>query len=243
MKLELNDLGALLLLAVLGFTIGFGFVMFRWMLAINRRQEREQKIFRPLHYFFPRRTHSPSRPECWIAVRSVSPEAVKLALGLNHAAPCSWEEGLAGSHEFFIGPRVHGWVIVTGLALPTPSEDVDATFLFLTALSKQLGHVQYFYASRLLQHHAWARLDDGCVTRAYAWTGETVWNQGNETLPESEAGMKTFAYGDDTATFGDAEINFEKVPQLAARWSLDPAEVKLNSVRAATGLAGESALG
>ena len=120
---------------------------------------------------------------------------------------------------------------------------MDATFLFLTALSKQLGHVQYFYASRLMQHHAWARLDDGCVTRAYAWTGETVWNQGNETLPESEAGMKTFAYGDDTATFGDAEINFEKVPQLAARWSLDPAEVKLNSVRAATGLAGESALG
>ena len=116
MKLELNDLGALLLLAVLGFTIGFGFVMFRWMLAIHRQQQREQKIFRPLHYFFPRRSHARSRPECWIAVRSVSPEAVKLALGLDHAAPCSWEEGLTGGHEFFISPRVHGWIIVTGLA-------------------------------------------------------------------------------------------------------------------------------
>ena len=243
MKLELNDLGALLLLAVLGFTIGFGFVMFRWMLAVQRRQQQESNNFaRPLN-FFPFQAQSPSRPESWVAVRSVSPEAVKLALGLNRAAPCSWEEGLAGGHDFFISPRVHGWVIVTGLGLPAPGDDVDATFLFLTALSKQLGHVQYFHASRLLRHHAWARLDDGCVTRAYAWTGETVWNQGGETLPEIEVGVKTFAYGDTTATIWDAETNFEKVPQLAARWSLDPAEVKLHSSRQATGIAGESALG
>jgi len=38
-------------------------------------------------------------------------------------------------------------------------------------------------------------------------------------------------------------MNFEKVPQLAARWSLDPARVKLNSFRQATGSAGESAFG
>ena len=145
--------------------------------------------------------------------------------------------------QFFISPRIHGWVIVTGLGLPDPTEDVDATFIFLAGLSRQLGHVQYFYASHLLHHHAWARLDDGCVTRAYAWTGETVWNQGVETLPEIEAEMRLFAYGDNTATFLDAETNFAKVPQLAARWSLDPAEVKLDSARAAIGFAGESVFG
>ena len=133
--------------------------------------------------------------------------------------------------------------VVTGLALPNPTEDVDATFLFLTGLSRQLGHVQYFYASRLFHHHAWARLDDGCVTRAYAWTGETVWQQGVETLPEIKTDVKLFAYGDYTATLLDAEMNFEKVPQLAARWSLDPARVKLNSFRQAKGSAGESAFG
>ena len=79
------------------------------------------------------------------------------------------------------------------------------------------------------------------VTRGYAWTGETVWNQGIETLPEIAAGVKTFAYGENTATLLDAQMNFERVPQLAARWSLDPAEVKLSSVREATGIAGESA--
>jgi len=193
--------------------------------------------------FLPLRPDAPTRPACWLAVRSVSTEAVKTALGLNRAAPCTWVEGLAGSHEFFISPRVHGgWVIVTGLGLPNPSDDVDATFLFLAELSRKLGHVQYFYAERFSRHHAWARLDDGCVTRAYAWTGEAVWNQGNKTMPEAAVGLKTFHYGETGGTMLDAEINFDKVPQLAARWSLDPADVKLDSSRQSIGLAGESAL-
>jgi len=233
------------MLAVFGFTFAFGFFTFRWMLAIHRRQQSESRTSRQSLNFFPFQSHSltTNRPTCWLAIRSVSPEAVKMALGLNRAAPCSWEEGLAGGHEFFISPRVHGWVIVTGLGLPNTDDDVDATFLFLTSLSKQLGHVQYFYASRFMHHHAWARLDEGCVTRAYAWAGETIWNQGAETLPEIEIGLKTFAYGEHTSTILDAETNFEKVPALAARWSLDPAEVRLNSSRQATGIAGESALG
>ena len=233
----------LLILAVHGLALGIGFAILAWMLVLNRRQQREQNHFTPAMNFFPFRSRVPQRPDGWLAVRSASPEAVRLALGLHHAAPCSWEEGLAGGHEFFISPRVHGWVIVTGRGLPDPDDDVDATFLFLTALSKELGHVQYFYASQLRRHHAWARLDEGCVTRAYAWTGETVWNQGAETLPEIEIGLQTFGYGETAATIFDAEENFEKVSRLAARWSLDPAEVKLNSTRQATGIAGESALG
>jgi hypothetical protein len=211
------------------------------MLAVRRREQRLQPQSRPFQKYSSLPIFAPTRPCCWLAIRAVSPEAVKTALGLYHAQPCSWVEGLSGDHDFFISPRLNGWVIVTGMGLPNPTDDVDATFLFLTALSKQLGHVQYFYASRLLHHHAWARLDDGCVTRAYAWAGETVWNQGIETLPEIEAKVRLFAYGDHTATILDAETNFEKVPQLAARWSLDPAEVKLHSLRQATGIAGESA--
>lgn len=220
--------------------LGVGLMVFGWMQWLRRRAKKNP-VFSSAQNFFSMANYLPPRPNCWLAVRSVSPEAVKMALGLNRAAPCSWEEGLAGGHEFFISQRVHGWVIVTGLALPNPSDDVDATFLFLAALSKKLGHVQFFYASRLMHHHAWARLDDGCVTRAYAWTGETVWNQGAETLPETEIGMKIFSYGDHSATILDAEMNFEKVAQLAARWSFDPAEVKLKSARQATGIAGESA--
>ncbi len=236
-----SDTFAWLLIAAHFLALAVGMMIFAWMFCLQRRAQREFNSLSPVQNFFPSPAYSPQRPLCWIAVRSVSPESVKDALGLNRAAPCSWTEGLTGGHEFFISPRVHGWVIVTGLGLPCPSDDVDATFLFLTALSRKLGHVQFFYAEKFSRHHAWARLDDGCVTRAYAWAGETVWSQGIETLPEIEIGVKTFGYGENAATILDIETNFERVPQLAARWSLDPAEVKLNSIRQSIGIAGESA--
>jgi hypothetical protein len=236
------DFIPLLFLALPGLALGFGLMVLGWMLAVNRRNRPTQKqIVSPAQNFFLFQPPVLRRPESWLAIRAVSPEAVRTALGLGRTEPCSWAEGLSGGHEFFISPRVHGWVIVAGQGLPNPTDDVDATFLFLTALSRQLGHVQYFYASRLLRHHAWARLDDGCVTRAYAWTGETAWNQGIETLPETEADVKLSAYGENSSTLLDAETNFEKVPQLAARWSLDPAQVKLNSFHPATGIAGKTA--
>ena len=237
-----DDLIALLLLAMQGLALGIGFMVLGWMLAVHRWNRRVQKSISPAQNFFPFQPATTPRPICWLAIRAASPEAVRLALGLNRAEPCSWAEGLRGNHEFFISPRVHDWVIVTGMGLPNPSDDVDATFLFLTALSRTLGHVQYFYASRLLHHHAWARLDHGCVTRAYAWAGETVWNQGIETIPEIEVDVRLYGYGEHMATILDVETNYEKVPRLAARWSLDPAEVKLNPLRAATGIAGKSAL-
>jgi hypothetical protein len=116
---------------------------------------------------------------------------------------------------------------------------VDACFLFLTALSRKLGHVQFFHAEKFSHHHAWARVDDGCVTRAYAWAGETVWNQGAKTMPEAGLGLKCFAYGDNSATTKIAEANSEKVSSLAARWSLDPAAVDENLLDHAGGTAGE----
>ena len=235
-----SDAFVTILLLMHMIALGVGLMIFGWMIYLQRRARRELGLLSPL-LNFTSSPGTPQRPSCWLAVRSVSPESVKDALGLNRAAPCSWTEGLAGGHEFFISPRVHGWVIVTGLALPNPSEDVDECFIFLSTLSRKLGHVQFFYAEKFSRHHAWARLDDGCVTRAYAWVGETVWHQGVETLPEIEIGVKTFGYGDQSAASLDADTNFEKVSLLAARWSLDPAEVKLNSIRESIGIAGESA--
>lgn len=231
----------LFLLAFFSLAIGLGFVFFTVARAINRRTTQLEKaakqdigqIFTPIP--------SLQRPTAWVAVRSATPEAVKLALGLGRSTPCSWAEGLSGSHEFFISPPVHGWVMVTGLGLPHPDDDIDACFLFLMTLSRKLGHVQFFHSDRILQHHAWVRLDDGCVTRAFAWAGGTLWNQGAKTLPETELGLNCFGYGDDSATFSDIQQNIEGLPLLAARWSFDPAEVKWHTLRQATGIAGESA--
>jgi hypothetical protein len=202
-----------------------------------RRRANSQERKEPL-LNIPSQTIFPQRPTTWLAIRAASTEGVQTALGLSRSAPCSWSEGMTGEHEFFISPRVNGWVIVTGVGLPTPADDVDDCFHFLISLSRKLGHVQFFHAEKFAHHHAWARLDEGCVTRAYAWTGETVWNQGAKTMPETELGLRCFSYGD-TCPPPIAKINMEKVSRLAARWNFDPAAVDERSLNHAVGVAGE----
>ncbi|HXR04945.1 MAG TPA: hypothetical protein VN836_09590 [Verrucomicrobiae bacterium] len=228
----------LMLLALHGLALGMSIVFLSLIYALHRRayyldlklasDGNQNSIL-----FFPPFLQ---RPTTWLAIRSVNPKAVQSALGPNRATLDSWSEGMTGGRDFFISPQVHGWVIVTGPGLPNPGDDVDACFHFLLTLSRRLGHVQFFHANGILHHHAWARLDEGCVTRAYAWAGETVWNQGAKTLPEIELGMKCVAYGENPGTNENVETNAKKVPLLAARWSLDPAEINSRLVKHITGI-------
>ena len=221
---------SLVLLAMLGFVLGSGTMALVWMLALHRRMRGTRLV--PLHVEpFPsfQMAFAP-RPASWLAVRSLDRKAVQTALGLDHFAPCSWAGGMTGGHGFFIGPPVNGWIIVTGSGLPNPDSDADECYRFLTELSRKLGHVQFFQAERVLHHHAWVHVENGVVKRAYAWAGETVWNQGNKTADEEELSMKCFGYGEypSTASWAAAEwtaANAAKVPLLAARWSLDPARI------------------
>ncbi len=191
--------------------LGVAVMVFLWMRFLQRRN-RAAKL-RPSARKVAFSPAAVIRPTTWLAVRSLESETVRAAL--------------PDTDDFFISPRVNGWVIITGPGLPDPSEDVDGCFRFLTAVSRELGHVQFFHMEKFSAHHAWARMDEGCVTRAYAWAGETVWNQGATTLAENGLGIKCFGYGEDAgggawATREQAEANIEKIPQLAARWSLDP---------------------
>jgi hypothetical protein len=228
----------LMFLALQGVALGMGIIFVSLMYAMYRRAH-----YLNLKYVTGRNQNSfllyppfLQRPTSWLAIRSGNPKAVQAALGRNRSTLDSWSEGMTGGREFFISPQVHGWVIVTGPGLPNPGNDVDACFHFLTALSRRLGHVQFFHANGILHHHAWARMDEGCVTRAYAWAGETVWNQGAKTLPEIELGLKCFAYGENPAAAENVETNAKKVPLLAARWSLDPAAINGRFVKHVTGI-------
>jgi len=234
-----NDSVYWMLLAAHFLALGVALMIFFWIKFLQRRAQKSEIITAQIPKHISLAPVFPQRPVTWIAIRSATPETVQTALNLGNSIPCSWSEGMTGEHEFFISPRVNGWVIVTGLALPTPDDDVDACFLYLTALSRKLGHVQFFHAEKFTHYHAWARVDDGCVTRAYAWAGETVWNQGAKTIPEARLALKCFAYGDISATKETAEMNFEKVAALAARWSLDPATVDEHLLNQASGTAGE----
>jgi hypothetical protein len=183
------------------------------------------------------------RPGCWLAVRSRNLCAVQAALGLHNPKPCTWFEGLLGDAQLFIAPPVKGWILVIGEALPDPLEDVDACFRFVLELSRKLGQVQLFSASRVVCHHAWVKAERGRVQRAYAWAGRTVWQQGTPTPAEKELDLKCFDYSEaaERSSFNQADpaaVNVEKVPLLAARWSLDPGRVDERHLEYEHGVAG-----
>ena len=138
----------------------------------------------------------------------------------------------AQEDKLFISPAISGWVLVIGSGLPGPFEDVDECFRFLSDLSRKVGQVQFFSASRVVNHHAWVLMDRGRVYRAYAWAGQTLWNQGPLTAAEKELDLRCFEYGGEPNLFvvkDDLAANSERVGQLAARWSLDPGILRCGS--------------
>ncbi len=191
--------------------LGVALMVFGWVMLLQRRKQTAEKLHPRPREFFPPPMATAVRPATWLAVRSLDPKIVRAVL--------------PDKREFFISPRLNGWVIVTGPGLPDPGDDVDGCFRFLVFLSRKLGHVQFFHIEKFSACHAWARLDEGCVTRAYAWAGETIWIQGEATLAERGLGLKYSGYGEDAgfmAAKKNALANIEKIPLLAMRWSVDP---------------------
>lgn len=170
-------------------------------------------------------------PNKWLAIKHESMLAVQSVLHLHNPQACLWAEGMSHEECVFISPCIEGWIIVTGDSIPDPSDDADISFRFLLNLSRELGEVQFFCASPIFHYHSWVKVRSGKVIRAYAWAGQTLWNQGTKTREEMELGLRTFEYADetkslfceDTSTFAS---NAEKVSRLAARWSLDLAHVR-----------------
>jgi hypothetical protein len=231
-----------LLLLLFGFalSIGMGFI------ALVVRRATPAAFPPPLPSSPHERACIFHRPDCWLVVKNRTPAAVQAALGLHNPKRCSWVEGLSDDHTLFISPPVKGWVLVVGLGLPDPSDDIDACFRFVVELSRKLGYVQFFSANRVLHHHAWVQAKSGRVLRAYAWAGRTLWKQGPRTRAEKDLNIKCFDYGEpvEAGPFSSLEAaatNVEKVPLLAERWSFDPARIDERFFDAEQGIAGHLA--
>ena len=244
--LDLRSLSSLLLLIPLGIVLGT-FMLFVFMTVRWARQRRLTPIPGNLKQsFVPSRNYRLAflnQPSKWLAIKGNNPLIVQAALGLNQTTPCSWEEGLveAREHKLFVSPAISGWVLVFGSELPDPSEDVDKCFHFLSALSRKVGHVQFFSTNRAVNHHCWSLFDQGRVFRAYAWAGETIWNQGPMTAAEREFGMRCFDYATERLTFSQKEavsLNVEKLGRLASRWSIDPGSIPDSIWNASHGIVG-----
>jgi hypothetical protein len=224
---EAKEIVSLLMLIPLTVVLGIGafFIYCAWRRA-TLFSGAEPRSHLPTTF----RSATFEQPGRWLAVKAASPSVVQAALHLHRPTPCSWEEGLAEAREdkLFISPSFAGWVLVVGSGLPEPSDDSDRFYHFLTALSRKLGHVQFFSSSHVVSHHCWVMLDKGRVFRAYAWAGETLWNQGPLTSAEKDLGMLCLEYASEQSPFALREAlaaNSEKVHQLAARWSIDPGAI------------------
>lgn len=248
--LEIRQVAWLLMLIPFSLVLGTGILFVvsavRW--ARQRREANEHFVhlnFTPS--FFVRASFRESlfeQPCRWLAIKCSDPASIQSVLHLNAPMPCSWEEGLieARDHKLFISPPVGGWILVVGSSLPDPTEDVDQCYRFLTGLSRKLGHVQFFSTNRFVNHHAWALIDKGRVFRAYAWAGETLWNQGPMTAAEKDLKLSCFEYAAGRSNFDQKEsimLNTERVPQLASRWSLDPSSIDERQFKNGYGITGD----
>jgi hypothetical protein len=219
------DAMTLMLLVAHFLALGVAVMVFGWMIFLQRRNRTAELLHNSAGEISPGQTAA-IRPSIWLTIYSADPQTIRALLPERNG--------------FFIGPQINGWVIVSGSGLPTPGDDVDACYLFLTAMSRELGLVQFFHAETFSGHHAWARLDDGYVMRAYAWAGETIWNQGPKTLMEQYLGLNCLGYGEVStpkfwATKEMALANVKKIPLLASVWSSDPKEL-----HRADGITGDS---
>ena len=190
--------------------------------------------------------NSLNSPEQWLAIRSGNVAAIQETLGLSNPQRCTWKDGFAisGVERLFISPPVNGWILVVGPALPAPEEDVDFCFHFISHISKRLGHVQFFSLNSALNHHCWIRAHTGRIERAYAWCGETQWNQGLVTPEESVIGMECHKYGISIEDLDSKQItrlsnNTANIPQLAARWSINPDALSPEIFTKSSGITGE----
>lgn len=183
----------------------------------------------------------------WLAIQSRNLDGVLSALKLNNVTPCSWDEGIARltGHNLYVSPPIRGWVLVFGKGLPDPSEEIDDCFHMVHRLSHELGHVQFFSANQSVNHHAWVRAKDGQIERAYAWAGETLWNQGKLTKIEKDLELTCFDYLE-TPEHQPFDLlkpnspNSGRIHMLAAMWSLDPAAINEGPLPAKFGFAGDT---
>src|SRR5437867_7632929 len=102
----------LLILLAVSFATGTVLAAFAMRWARTHRLLQESLA---AEHRWPRLSSAPAspaavdRPELWLAIRGRNLSAVQSALGLHHAKPCSWAQGL--NEKLFISPPIHGWIL------------------------------------------------------------------------------------------------------------------------------------
>lgn len=192
----------------------------------------------------------------WIVIKSDDPREVAQSLKLLEIQPANWRTGLATAYEHydthvFITPSIEGKVFVVG-AIPDPgdSEHPDECTSLLEELGKIFDPVFYFGTHRVVGFHAWARIDKGKISRAYAFDGDqgiTIWDKGEQTSEEKKLGFKFFAdvppQGQEQGYRERKDLRFpdeEDVMSIAEAWTLNPTKIDQMNLPESVGLVGKA---
>jgi hypothetical protein len=174
---------------------------------------------------------------CWLAIKSTDIEGITSALNLSSIEETNWTKGLEEAYEasgkVFVSPALDNWVLVIGISLPDAggSRRKDSMTPLLVKLSAKFGEVQYFATHRVVDYHAWAKVIDQNIVRAYAYLGEsgsTLWNVGELTEEEKELGFSFFDESSEEAENDEywerEDLSYpdeENVMDIAKKWSID----------------------
>ncbi len=153
----------------------------------------------------------------WLAVKTEDVQAVVNALikqGIK--AAIATEETPNPSGTVGVYSPEPGWTLAIGGGV-LPDAQSDGFVAFLKAVSIPLGELYYFANYRIVEHHAWAKVVNGEIVRAFAHTGES----GEISLDEGPLTPEEEALGPEALEFPDDEMVFH----LAQKWSVDPAIV------------------
>ena len=166
-----------LFLGILLVSGGFYLMTRKQILAIKREKAMSRP---PLEELIP---SSLDLPEQWLAIRSGNVAAVQETLGLSIPAAALGKMALP-SREWngSLSPR-RSKAGSLSLALPCPRRKRMWIFVSISSATSAnaLSMRTVLSLNSALSHHCWVRAHTGRIERAYAWCGETLWNQGKAT--------------------------------------------------------------
>ncbi|MFC4777349.1 hypothetical protein ACFO9Q_11195 [Paenibacillus sp. GCM10023252] len=162
----------------------------------------------------------------WLAIQTSDTEHVVRQLELHNVQAANWSSGINSAYDgmVFVSPPVHGWTLVVSTSIPDASNDgLDA---LLNRIAANYESAQYFGSHRVVEYHAWVKIEKGKFTRKFAYSGESgelIWNDGALTEEEKQLNFRVsdISQEDYDKLWSPSE---EDVMSLAGLWSINPQE-------------------
>lgn len=134
-------------------------------------------------------------------------------------------------------------MILTSIDLPCPetNDGINKVTELLNQLSSEFGDVNFFANHRVSDFYAWAKSENGKLTRGFAIADgyEPFWNVGDKSGLE-EKFVYPFEKSDEPEDLNQDIIDEDMVMRIAGDWSVNPTELdKISGLKNKKGYIGE----